>query len=294
MLKKKILGFCVVIAILFCFAALVSLAMGQRRGEKIEGNPPKLKIEVQLFEQQYLLREPIWTRCKVTNTGTEPGKFYFENLDALVIKDSKGEVYPCSIAIERVPITIKPGQTLEKEGNLLGYYGVPEDKFRIQRYLPPEKYIIYYELNQAVGSKKYRVYAKSQIDTFEIVEPKGDEAQAMNLLKESFNLLIQKNHKESQEKLKELIQRFPKSEYYLTALLMTAGSLEAWHDLIKRFPDSREAVQAVGSIALTYEYKKDKQGFINAMNDLIKKYPNTDIAAEAQNHLTYMNDKDFE
>jgi hypothetical protein len=75
---------------------------------------------------------------------------------------------------------------------------------------------------------------------------------------------------------------------------MTAGSLEAWYDLIKRFPDSREAVQAVGSIVLTYLYKKDKQGFINAMNDLIKKYPNTDIAKEAQNHLRYMKDKDFE
>lgn len=294
MLKKKIFRLSAIVALLLCSTVLISLAMGQRRGEKIEGNPPQLKIELQLFKTQYLLREPIWARCKVTNVGREPGKFYFDNLDALVIMDSKGKVYPCSIAIERVPITIKPGQTLEKEGNLLGYYGLPENKFRIQRYLPPEKYVGYYELDQAIGSEKYKVYAKSQIDTFEVLEPIGDELKAMNLLKESHDLRIQKKDKESLEKLKELVQKYPKSRYYLSALLMTAGSLEAWYDLIKRFPDSREAVQAVGSIVLTYLYKKDKQGYIDAMNNLIKKYPNTDIAKEAEKQLKYMKDKDFE
>jgi len=293
MLKKKIFRLFAIVAILYFSTVFISFAMGQRRGEKIKGNPPKLKIELQLLKTQYLLRESIWARCKVTNVGAEPGKFYFDNLDALVIMDSKGKVYPCSIAIERIPVTIKPGQTLEKEGNLLGYYGVPETKFRIQRYLPPEKYAVYYELNQTVGSEKYKVYARSQIDTFEVLEPKDDELKAMNLLKESYDLRIQKKDKESLEKLKELVQKYPKSRYCLYALLKTAGSLEAWYDLIKRFPDSRVAVQAVGSIALTYLYKKDKQGYIDAMNNLIKKYPKTDIAKEAETHLRHMRDKDF-
>jgi hypothetical protein len=294
MLEKKIFRLFAIVAILFFCTILISYAMGQRRGEKIKGNPPELKIELQLFKTQYLLREPIWARCKVTNIGAEPGKFYFDNLDALVIMDSKGKVYPCSIAIERIPITIKLGQTLEKEGNLLGYYGVPETKFRIQRYLPPEKYIVYYELNQTVGSEKYKVYAKSQIDTFEVLESKGDELKAMNLLKESHDLRIQKKNKESLEKLKELIRKYPNSRYYLYALLLTAGNLEAWHDLIKRFPDSREGVQAVGSIALTYQYNKDKRGYMDAMNNLIKKYPDSDIAREAERNLKHMRDEDFE
>ena len=294
MSKRTLALFSLLLFFIFYSSASAVSGLGQRRGGRIEGNPPKLKIELQLFKTQYLLREPIWARCKVTNVGTEPGRFYFDNLDALVIKDSTGQVYPCSMAIERVPITIKPGQTLEKEGDLLSYYGEPESKFRIQRYLLPHKYVVYYELDQTVGSEEYRVYAKSQTDTFEIVQPKGDELYAMNLLKQSHDLRIQKKHKESLDKLKELIQKYPKSTHYLYALLKAAGNLEAWHDLIKRFPDSREAVRAVGSIALTYEYKKDKQGYIRAMNYLIKEYPNSDIAREAENFLKHVRDKDFE
>jgi len=293
MLEKKIFRIIVLVAILMFCIFFISLAMGQRGREKIEGNPPQLRIELQLFKTQYLQCEPIWAKCRVTNIGTEPGKFYFENLDALIIKDSTGMVYPCNTAIDRVPITIKPGQTLEKEDNLLGYYGVPENKFKIHRYLPSGQYIIYYELNQTVWSDKYKVYAKSQSDTFEVLEPNGDELKAMNILKESYDLQIQKKDKESLEKLKELIRKYPNSSYYVYALLRSSGSLEDWYDLIQRFPESREAIQAIGSIALTYEYKKDKRGFIDTMNGLVKKYPNTDIAKEAENCLTQMSDRDF-
>lgn len=253
-----------------------------------------MELGLKLYKHIYLVWEPIWVRVSATNVGTESGKFYFDNLDALVIEDSTGKVYPCSVAIERVPVTIQPGQTLEKEGDILSYYGEPESKFGIRRYLPPRKYVVYYQLNQTVGSEEYRVYAKSHIDTFETVEPRGDELHAMNLLKESHDLRIQKRNEESLDKLNELIQNYPESSYYLYALLKAAGNLKAWHDLIETFPDSREAVRAVGSIALTYLYKKDKQGYVDAMNDLIKEHPNSDIASEAEKHLKHMRDKDFE
>jgi len=269
-----------------------------RRGEEM-GKPPKLEIELQLFKTQYLLREPIWARCKVTNVGTEPGKFYFDNLDALVIMDSKGKVYPCSMAIERVPITIKPGQTLEKEGNLFTYYyGIPENKFKIHRYLPLEKYSIYYELDQSVGSDNYRVKAKSKPYTFDVLNPEGNELKAMNLLKESYDLLVEKknNWPKSLEKLIELTTNYPKSRYLPHALLEIASTykihmkdsaktLETYQKIIQNYPESREAVMVLSYLVHYYKTKPDIPGLINYLNDLIKKHPDTEVAKEAKKEL---------
>lgn len=287
MLVRKLKWALVLTSIALVGVVLISScvhAQAVRRAEEI-GKPPKLEAKLVLYKNEYLLREPIWVKVQVKNVGDKSGKFYFVNIDGLVIKDTNGKIYPCNVAIERNPITINPVQTLEKEFDILTWYGVKEDSFWVRYYLPPEKYVVFYQVENDVQSESY---------SFSIMEPKGDELKAMNLLKESHDLRIQKKHKQSLEKFKELVQKYPKSRYYLYALLQTAGSLEAWHDLIKRFPDSREAVQAVGSIALTYEYKKDKQGFINAMKGLTKNYPNTGVATEAENRLKQMKDKDFE
>ncbi|MGB8656274.1 MAG: hypothetical protein WCE90_00635 [Candidatus Zixiibacteriota bacterium] len=263
--------------------ANLAQAEGVRKSDQL-GTPPKLEAKLILYKNQYLLREPIWIKVQVTNVGSEPGKFEFVNIDGLTIKDTIGTIYPCKFAIDRFPVNINPGQTFEEQFNILTSYGVKEDTFWVRFYLPPEKYQVYYQVEDGVRSESF---------SFSIMEPGGDEIKAMNLLKESYDLQIQKKDKESLGKLKELIRVYPKSQYYVYALLLSAGGLEDWYDLIQRFPDSREAIQAIGSIALTYEYKKDKQGFIDAMNSLIQKYPNTDIAKEAKDRLNRMDDKYF-
>jgi len=293
--QKTFRPFLTLVFLFFC-CVLTSLAIGQRRGEKIEGKPPKLEIGLELFKTKYLLREPIWARFKVTNVGSEAGKFYFDNVDALVIKDSKGEVYPCSVYIERFAITIKPEQTLEKQSNILQYYGTPENKFKIHRYLPPEKYSVYYELNHCVGSDSYRVKAKSKTHTFEISDPKGDELKAMNLLKESHDLFIEKKYNEAISALNKIIEHYPKSVYapyallevssiYNLALEDSAKALEIYRRLINDFPNSGEAIARLSSLIYYYKTKPDKPGLITYLNDLIKKHPDTEVAKEAQKEL---------
>jgi len=263
-----------------------------RIGE-IKGSPPILELELKSFKHQYLLREPIWVKLKVTNIGEEAGSFYFTSVDGLKIEDSKGDEYPCRIHIDRLPIAINPGEVLQKEFNLLMYYGLPENKYKIHWHLPPEKYSIRYEINQTVRSETYRVEARSETYTFRIIEPKGDDLKAMNLLKEAYDLQVLKKDESYKDKLKELLREYPDSRYYVYALLMSADSLDDWYDLIQRFPDSREAVRAVRSIALTFEKEKDKKGYTEAMNELIEKYPNTDIAREAQKQLENIKEEDF-
>jgi hypothetical protein len=239
--------------------------------------PPKLEAKLELYKKSYLVREPIWVNIQVTNTGKQEGEFYFMTYDRLIISDSKGKKYPSHAFIEYInPVALKSHEILRQQFDILNNYGAPRDSFHVRWYLPSEKYNVYYDLLKNV---------KSEICTFQVSEPEGDELKAMNLLKEAYDLQIQRNDKESLGKLKELIRLYPKSQYYIYALLLSAGSLDDWYDLIQRFPNSGEAIQAIGSIALTYENKKDKQGFIDAMNNLIQKYPDTDIAKEAEGCL---------
>ena len=296
MSKRTLALFSLLVFFIFCLSASAVSGLGQRRGGRSEGNPPKLKIELQLFKTQYLLREPIWAKCEVTNVGTEPGKFYFDNLDALVIKDSTGQVYACSMAIERVPITIKPGTSLEKAGNLLGLYGVPEDKFRIHRYLPVGQYTICYELNQSVGSDAYKVYAKSQLDTFEVLEPESLEHEAMTLLMESYNLEIEKEWDRSLSKLNELLEKFPKSSYVPCALFEISGIHEihfknleqtqkTYHIIVDNHANSGEAITVLSYLVHHYKTKPDIRGLIDYLDTLMKKHPGTAVAREAGKQL---------
>lgn len=297
MSKKTLTLFSLFLFFSFYSSLLVVSGLGQRRGGEIQGNPPELRIELELFKKQYLLREPIWARFKVTNIGDEAGKFYFSNVDALVIADSAGVVYPCSIAIERVAITISPGQTLEKASNLLLYYGIGEDKFRIHRYLPPGRYTIYYELNQWVGSDAYKVYAKSQIDTFHVLQPKGTELKAMSLLKKSYDLSIEKKYNECLKKLNQIIEEHPQSNYAPYALFQKVSmykigaipdldkTIGSYYQMLNTYPNSREAVQVLSYLLHYYKTKPDIPGLINYLNGLLKRHPNTRVAEEAQKEL---------
>jgi hypothetical protein len=282
---KKILCLLFILpSMLTCMEHKASLAQARNvyQGDEL-GKPPKLEAKLILYKNQYLLREPIWVKVQVTNVGSEPGRFSYINIDGLKIQDSNGTPYPCRLFIDRAPTTIKPG-TFDKQFNILNWYGVKEDTFQVRFYLAPQKYQIYYDVGYGV---------RSESDSFSVLEPKGDEIKAMNLLKESYDLQTQRKDNESLGKVKELVQEYPNSHYYVYALLLSAGGLEDWYNLIQRFPESREAIQAIGSIALTYENRKDKHGFEDAMNNLIQKYPNTDIAKEAKDRLNRMNDKDF-
>lgn len=262
-----------------------NLAQSQKVYKSEEpGPPPKLEAKLILYKNHYLLREPIWVKVQVSNVGSEPGKFYFVNIDGLKIKDTIGTIFPFNFAIDGSPITINPGQTFEEKFNILTFYGVKEDSFWVRFYLPPEKYQVYYQVQDGV---------RSESDSFSVLEPEGDELLAMNLLKQAYNLQIQKKDEEFIGKLKELVREYPNSHYCAYALLTSANSIEEWNNVINRFPDSREAIRAVEYIAGAYKNKKDKDGFKNAMQGFIKKYPNTDVAKEAENCLKHINDRYF-
>jgi len=283
--------------ILSSFFAFCSKAIAPPRGYVMK-KPPILEAKLEFFKTKYLVREPIWVKVQVTNIGDKEGDFYFMTSDRLIIKDPKGKVYPSNISVEYIaPVTIGPHETLENEFEVLASYGLPEHRFAKGWwwYLPPNKYTVYYELSYLLNKN-----VKSPVDTFEVLEPKGNEIKAMNLLVDSFNLLIEKKTKESLEKLDNLIHQYPNSVYASFAWLRKISIHRIYLDsttcneLIEKYPDSREAIAAIKVMSAIYQTQKDKKGFVNAMNDLIKKYPGTDISTEAEKQLKQVKDKDFE
>lgn len=256
-----------------------------RNIEEIQ-KPPELEAELILYKNEYLLREPIWIKVQATNVGKETGKFHFVTFDGLVIKDSKGTRYEANITWEYSPISIKPNETRERELEVsLAGYGLPEDSFHVRWYLPPERYSVFYRLREDV---------ESEVCSFVISTPTGDELKAMNSLKESYDLFIQRKWEESTSKMRGIFQKYPKSKYAPFALLRTADSSQELYKLIEDYPNSRESVRAVSGIADIFKRGKDKVGFIGAMNGLTKRFSNTDIAKEAEQQLKQVKDKDFE
>jgi len=292
--------------ILSSFFAFFSEAIAPPRGYVMK-KPPILEAKLELFKTKYLIREPIWVKVQVTNIGDEEGDFYFMTSDRLTIRDSRGKVYPSNISVEYMgPVTIRPHETLENEFEITGSYGLPEHRFskrfpkRWWWYLPPNKYTVYYELSYLL-----KINVKSPIDSFEVLEPIGDEIKAMNLLVDSYDLLTEKKVNEALGKLDQLIHQYPKSVYspfawsskinvYRIYLEDSNKASTTCNELIEKYPDSREAIAAIKVMSAIYQTQKDKKGFVNAMNDLIKKYPESDISTEAEKQLKQVKDKDFE
>jgi hypothetical protein len=266
--------------------ALSSTAAAQGRADPyldLSKEPPlQLELGLKMYKNTYLLREPIRVRVSVTNVGEHAGKFHFITGDALVITDSKGAILPCNMQIFRTGITqIQPGQTMEDEVNLSSYaYGVPHTELKAFWYLPPDTYTISYRLHQTHVSGG-SLFAESAVDTFEVVEPHGDDSLALELLLQSYDLQIEKKYDRARETLDELLEKYPESGYVPYVRLKTATTLEEWREIITRFPESGEAIDAVSSIAYHFTIEKDRAAYIQAMNELINQYPDTDIARAA-------------
>lgn len=243
-----------------------------------------VKFELTLHKERYLPREPIRLKVSVTNVGDYTGRFSFDMCRGLLIKDSDGMVYPGQMWLGPPVFQIEPGETLETEYNIFTCgYGVPHDQQvgRVIRYLPPGTYTIQYP-PQPVRPPDGSPESRSDIDTFEVVEPQGVDAKALLLLVESTDLRLEKKDQQSLDKLHELLEKYPESGYVPSAMLLSANEPDKWLRLIRAFPESREAVAAVKSI---YTYLGDPEMQRRSMQNLIEEYPDTDIAREARRFM---------
>jgi hypothetical protein len=278
---------------------LYSTAPAQRRGDPyrdLSKEPPlQLELGLKLFKKIHLFREPIWVKVSVTNVGGHSGMFTFATGEALVITDSVGITYSPSAHFGRGMSEIEAGETWEHHLSLSTFgFGFPHsEKNKGYWYLPVGRYIIRYQLTQS-GVSGGNLNAESSTDTFRVLQARGDEAEALDLLVQSYDLRIKKKYDESRQRLHELVEKHPKSPYVPWAMRSLAVTPEAYREIIRKYPYSGEAVQAVVDIAGYFMNSKDKQGYIDAMNSLIAEYPNTEIAEAAERRLANIEDRFFQ
>lgn len=286
MFNKKVQRYLVISTILvLTFSVLTASAKVEKKSDI--GKPAELKAELMLFKKAYLIREPIYVKMSVTNVGKEEVWFYFVTKGGLKIKDSKGREYTCIVSSSHSSGIIKPGQTMEEETNLLLWFGIPENKFKIRFYLPPERYTIQYQPWKGVNSEVYE---------FRISEPEGKEIEAMNLLKEAYKLFVEKKYDLTINRLKSLVDKHPNSVYRPWALFETATTyklaiedwdktLEIYRKLIDNHPNSREAVEVLSYLVYYYETGGDTNELSQYLNQIKVKYSNTAVSDAAEKQL---------
>jgi hypothetical protein len=280
------------------WTSLTCTAAAQRRGDPyrdLSKEPPlQLELGLKLHKKIHLFREPVWVKVSVTNDGEHSGMFYFQTGDALVIIDSLGTTYAPNLQVDRGISEIVPGETWDYYFHLSTFgFGLPHgEKFKGYWYLPVGRYTVLYRLHQS-GVSGGTLEVESATDTFRVLEAQGEEAKALSLLVRSYDLANQRKPAESAEKLHELVNRHPNSAYVPWAMYEAAKMPQEYDELIRRYPDTGEAIAAVRRIAQHFINKKDKEGYIDTMRHLVTEYPDTEIAAEAQRRLANIQERYF-
>jgi len=204
-------------------------------------------VTISLEKETYLLSEPIWVVVSAKNISKEEIRILplvlscMECLNIILI-DSKGDtLYYHGVVhdVTRPPTgyLTEPGETRSNYVNLLEGFGEKLDGFGIRRFLKPDKYSIVATYDGMVKSNKIE---------FDVIAPEGDEKKAHALLNEGYDYQIQLKINEFDEKLEELVSKYPESAYAdLAYYEMTYWSEDPkdaekyGKQLISKYPNSR-------------------------------------------------------
>jgi tetratricopeptide (TPR) repeat protein len=278
----------------FFFVAYMCFA--QNTYSQDESSKAHFQSQIFMYKDTYLLREPIWIKLTTTNVSVDTQEASLSGLTGMVITSDVGNTYRSHVHSGSyikypsfVPYTY--------DFDLLNYYGEKECKIHVRYYLPPGKYEIYHQVLSNVRSNTFN---------FEVLEPTGDELEAMRMLKEGYELTyVQKKHASSIKQFKKIVDKFPNSIYAPLALRQQAlrynhslknkrEAISTYRKIVTEYPTSRMAIEVIGNIEVLYMNLKDREGCEKELQSLIKKYPNTEISKEAEDRLRKLDPKDFE
>jgi len=223
-----------------------------------------------------------------------------------VIKDEQGQDYSTH---RRGSFTgggnsLSPGETHQTGGDIGGLYGIKSvGEYTCYIYTQPSAVLNF-------------GWTKSNTIKFKVIEPKGDEKKALNMLLEAEKLKYSRNEQHGGRDLKkaelgflkyqELVNNYPKSVYAPLSLSSARGIYRYSENLeerkkvipiskrlIEEYPNSIYFMSAFTSLVEAYEVLKDKNSAVNAINELIEKHPNTKISEEAERRLKQIEEWKF-
>jgi len=281
----------IIVSLIGLVFAISGTCLGHQNYDKI------IDFTISLERQTYLLSEPIWVDVSAKNMSKEEIRILplvlscLECLNIIVINSTGDTLYYHGIVhdVTRPPTgyVTDPGETRSNYLNLLEGFGEKLDGFGIRHFLKPDKYFIV-----AI----YDCMIKSNEIEFEVVAPKGDEKKAYALLKEGYDYHIQLKIGKFNEKLEELVSKYPESAYadlaYYEMTYWSEDSEDAekyGKKLIFKYPNSRFSRFAFWKMLRG----KTRNQQIQFLKDIIKKLPMETAAFEwAQGSLGALEGKE--
>lgn len=236
-----------------------------------------LEFLVGLEKDTFLVSEPIWLDISATNIGEEEIRILplvltcMECLQVILINSKADTLYYHGIVddVTKPPTgyLTYPGKTRSNCVNLLEGFGEKLDGFGIRHFLEPDKYSII---------ATYGGIIKASGIEFEVSVPKEDEREAYDLLRDGYDYHIQFKIAKLNEKLEELVRKYPNSVYadlahYEMAYWADdpAEAEEYGTELLFTYPNSRFTRFAFWQILRSKTHNEQ----IQFLKDTIKKLP---------------------
>lgn len=237
----------------------------------------KLKLEIGLSKQTYLLRETIWLDVTLTNVGVDTTRVV--HLDppcqggvGIELRDSLGKEMsytgPSILLAPREGFNLEPKEQYYDCFDLIELFSTYRSLLGVYfGLLPQGKYEVQARYREALSQKL----------TFEIVEPTGAEGEALLLFEEGMKLILRKQPGPSTEKLNNVTSQFPSSVYAEKAY----RELFQRNELVREFPNS--GYNKINLIALTR--KLGSRGKREFLENIIRDHPETRNARFARQML---------
>ena len=253
-----------------------------------------LQVRVWTDKEQFLLHEPIPVHYMATNTSdsiTYTPDFY-ETEENICITDDKGREYYSHIRTSsQFGYPFPPGETHRATLDVHTTYDVEN----VGEYTC---FVMVWTHFACFNSQRIN----SNTIKFKVVEPKGDEKEALNLLLEAkdlagvdTNLGYPNPGKEELAvlKCKEIVNKYPNGVYSPMGLLTAIEIFARWQEhtkrlipicvrLIEHYPGYYYWDEGFSHLVESYESLQDKEGAIKTMQELIEKHPNTKISERAE------------
>ncbi len=258
----------------------------------VNSSENKWKLEIKLDKQNYISHEPIWLDITLTNITSDTlrthglvspncRKFFIELID------EAGKLVEYTGAVNSM-VTL-PGKLLLNAGEqdyrsfdllelFASYdknsgYSVPIMRFP---FIPEGTYTVRVLFEDDISNEL----------TFNIVEPAGDEKEALELIEKAGKIWKQNNTDPSSQIYKEIVERFPNSVFAETCFYLSRFySQERWNglkdgsydkrilykEMLHNYPNSGQSKGWL--MAITRDMDDSKK--MNFLNKLKETNPNT-------------------
>ncbi len=270
------------IVLTYICALLLSSALIQ--SSSLHASENDWGIEIELSKQTYILHEPILLDVTLTNLTSDTLRTYGldtpNHLDYWIeLRDGTGALIEHTgvdfeIADYSGRLLLEAGEQYYGCANVLDLFGLRESRsgYRLPRtrfpYIPKGTYTVQVRFEESV----------SNVLTFEVIEPFGDEKMALEMIVRACSLWTQANPEPSSQAFREVINSYPNSVYaeqcYYLSYIYSQAVKDAradgtfrYNDLYKvmlvEYPDSDQSRSWLVSI---YHRMDDKGKAMNIIN----------------------------